>query len=63
MTDLLDHIAIGLRALPHLPEIVFPLIGALALLNGMLAARVWRRLALRHPALRRFSLRRALRRH
>ncbi|MFO7920618.1 hypothetical protein DZD18_08545 [Rhodobacteraceae bacterium W635] len=47
MSVLIDHIALFLRALPHLPELVYPLIAFAALVNGMVAGRIWRNLQAR----------------
>ena len=47
MSELIDHIALLLRALPHLPELVYPLIALAALVNGMVAGRILRKLHVR----------------
>jgi len=45
MSDLIDHITLFLRALPYLPELVYPLVALAALINGIVAGRVRRRLS------------------
>lgn len=50
MSALIDHIALLLRALPYLPELVYPVVALAALTNGIVAGRVWRRLRTHRPS-------------
>lgn len=49
MSELIEHIALLLRAVPHMPELVFPLLALAALINGLIAGRLLRRLRRRRP--------------